>query len=264
MTHNDRPAGDAAISAGLASASVLVTCEHASNRIPRRYRNLGLTRADLASHIAWDPGAVRIARRLAQRLGCPCHVGRFSRLLVDLNRSVRNPQLIRTSVAGTRIPGNAELSRREREERVNRYYVPYRNAVEQDVRAILGSVPLCLHLSIHSFTPRLRGVERQMDVGVLYDPRRSRERAFAAALVHDLTRRGLRVARNRPYRGASDGLNRVLRRRFPEDRYVGIELELNQRWVATPGPVHAAQALLASVPVCVARFLSPPRAARSR
>ena len=39
---------------------------------------------------------------------------------------------------------------------------------------------------------------------------------------------GLRVRRNAPYRGVSDGLPTALRRLYPADRYVGFEMEFNQ------------------------------------
>ena len=38
----------------------------------------------------------------------------------------------------------------------------------------------------------------------------------------------LRVRRNYPYTGKSDGLTAYLRRRFSADHYLGIELEINQ------------------------------------
>jgi len=46
----------------------------------------------------------------------------------------------------------------------------------------------------------------------------------------------LRLRRNYPYIGKSDGVTQVMRRRYPPDRYVGIELEVNQRYVEADGP----------------------------
>ncbi len=42
----------------------------------------------------------------------------------------------------------------------------------------------------------------------------------------------LKVRRNYPYTGKSDGFTAYLRRRFPADVYVGIELEINQKHVS--------------------------------
>jgi hypothetical protein len=46
----------------------------------------------------------------------------------------------------------------------------------------------------------------------------------------------LRLRRNYPYIGKSDGVTQSLRRAHPPDRYVGIELEVNQRYVEEGGP----------------------------
>ena len=37
------------------------------------------------------------------------------------------------------------------------------------------------------------------------------------------------LRRNSPYRGTADGLTTALRRRYPANRYIGIEVEMNQR-----------------------------------
>jgi len=43
------------------------------------------------------------------------------------------------------------------------------------------------------------------------------------------------VRRNYPYAGKSDGLTAFLRRRFPAEVYIGIELEINQKYVLSGG-----------------------------
>ena len=47
---------------------VLLVCEHASNALPALWGNLGLSPDQTRAHIAWDPGALGLARGLAQRL----------------------------------------------------------------------------------------------------------------------------------------------------------------------------------------------------
>ena len=95
-----------------------------------------------------------------------------------------------------------------------------------------------IHISSHSFTPELDSEVRTADVGLLYDPQRSGERALCdrwkksfAALAPEL-----QVRRNYPYTGDSDGLTRHLRSLFPASRYIGIELELNQKIALSGGP----------------------------
>jgi predicted N-formylglutamate amidohydrolase len=209
--------------------SLIITCEHATNRLPGGYRNLGLSRQALTSHIAWDPGAREVARYCARRLACPYHEGKVSRLLVDLNRSPHHPKLIPKIAFGTRVPGNGSLSRQEKLSRLNRFYRPYREAVMRDIGRILDKGMPCVHLSFHSFTPRLGGRQRPTEIGILYDPAREGEREVARRLTRQLRELGLSVRRNYPYRGTADGLTSFCRRSLAERSYLGIELEINQR-----------------------------------
>jgi predicted N-formylglutamate amidohydrolase len=211
------------------TVELIISCEHASNRLPARYGDLGLSRDTLETHVAWDPGARRVARYCARRLAGCYHEGRYSRLLIDLNRSPHNPKLIPTKSFGVSIPGNIGLTSVERHHRLRHYYLPYRDAVLRDIRRGLTRREICAHVSVHSFTPRLGRRTRRADIGVLYDPARVPERELALGLVDALSVQGLRVRRNYPYRGTSDGLTTYCRRIFPEDTYLGIELEINQK-----------------------------------
>ena len=40
----------------------VIVCDHASNRIPEEYRSFGFADDALQTHIAWDPGALAVAR----------------------------------------------------------------------------------------------------------------------------------------------------------------------------------------------------------
>jgi predicted N-formylglutamate amidohydrolase len=220
------------------SSSLIVTCEHASNRLPSRYRGLGLKSKALASHIAWDPGARQVAGHFARRFDCAYHEGRYSRLLIDLNRSPHHPKLVPRIAFGVPVPGNQRLSRQEKRERIDRFYRPYREAVLQDIERTLAQRRICIHLSVHSFTPKLNAEDRRAEIGILYDPARTAERELADRIVSALRELGLQVRRNYPYRGTSDGLTTFCRRSFPRRGYSGLELEINQRLLVprvTPG-----------------------------
>ena len=52
-----------------AAGRCVIVCEHASNAFPEPWGTLGLSDAQRAAHIAWDPGALGLARGLAERLG---------------------------------------------------------------------------------------------------------------------------------------------------------------------------------------------------
>lgn len=204
--------------------ALVLSCEHGGSRVPARYRSAfaGAAR-DLAGHAGWDAGAALLARELGRAFDVAPVVTTTTRLLVDANRS-----------AGHRAAFSRwtrTLPAAERERILARYWLPHRTAVEKAVRES-GPGPV-LHVSVHSFTPRWRGEARSVDVGLLYDPARERERTVAGAWLRALgdARSDLRLRRNQPYRGTSDGLTTCLRERFAPARYLGIELEVSQRFV---------------------------------
>jgi predicted N-formylglutamate amidohydrolase len=213
----------------------LLTCEHGGNRVPARWRDVLRPAADLlTTHRGYDAGALPLARRLARELDAPLFAATVTRLLVDLNRSADNPAVFSRWTAALPEPTRAEL--------LARWHAPHREAV----RAAVAQRKVVLHVAVHSFTPVLHGERRNADVGLLYDPARPRERAFAMRWRELL--QPLRVRMNYPYRGTSDGLSRWLRRSFPDRRYAGIELELNQALLADPSRWRAASdAVVASL-----------------
>jgi predicted N-formylglutamate amidohydrolase len=211
-----------------ASERIVVTCEHASNALPRGIGQVGASAAALRSHAAWDRGSREVASILAHRLGAAHFAGRYTRLLVDLNRSRGSKSLIPKERSGYSIAGNRKLSRKDREERIEKYYTPYREVVEAAVREALAAEGMCLHLSVHTFVPALDDEGRHADVGVLYDPRRTKERGFAERMRDALVALNVPTRLNYPHSGTSDAFTTHLRARFPKTRYLGIQIEVNQ------------------------------------
>ncbi len=209
---------------------LLVTCEHASPAVPKELADLGLPRAVLRSHRSWDPGALGIAEAIARTFAVPLHRGLWSRLVADLNRSEDHARVVAERVDGRPVPGN-QLDAAALAQRLRTYWRPYRQQAETAITAAARSTGV-LHLSVHSFTPKLGGVERRNDIGLLCDPQRPLEVAFCDALKKELVARGLSVRRNFPYFGNTDGFTTHLRARLPVRRYLGIEIECNQRLVA--------------------------------
>jgi predicted N-formylglutamate amidohydrolase len=208
----------------------LVTCEHGGNRIPARYRNSFVGHETLLqSHRGFDFGALDVAREMAQTLGATLIFSTISRLLVDLNRSPAHPRLHAEWVR--RLPESC------RQRILIDYYQPYRARAEAAIMHALASGKRVIHLSSHSFTPELDGVVRTADIGLLYDPARAGEAALCGEWRARLKARepGLRVRRNYPYTGKSDGFAAYLRRRFAANEYIGVELEINQRLLRMGG-----------------------------
>jgi len=203
----------------------VVTCEHATPFIPAAYRkHFPADRSRLATHRGWDIGALVLARRISRSLASPLMRSRVSRLLVDLNRSVGRPGLF--SGAALRFSEEQKILI------LNQYYFPYRSRVETMARNLIRAGHRVLHLSVHSFTPVFGGKTRGTDIGLLFDPGRNGEREFCTLWRNGIreSRPGLSVHFNRPYRGDSDGLTSAMRDFWPENQYLGIELEVNQKF----------------------------------
>lgn len=206
--------------------SFVISCEHGGNRIPPAYASVFADqRVLLDSHAGYDAGALSMARELATALKAPLFATTISRLLIDTNRSPGRRGLY--SAITRRLPAA------QRRAILKAYYLPYRQRVEAAIDALIAAGQRVIHLSSHSFTPQLRGEIRRADVGLLYDPCRAGEntlcRAWRQAIADSAPH--VRVRRNYPYTGTSDGFTAFLRRRHGGDCYLGIEIEINQKHV---------------------------------
>ncbi len=179
-------------------AAIFVFADHASNFIPETHRGLGLSSDLLATHIAWDVGAGDLALKLAGNLQAKALFCRFSRLLIDPNRALNKPDSIPASSDRIQIPGNTELSSKEREHRISRYYHPYHAHLDHAISQTCNAADDPLIISVHSFTPTLQtnGEERPWHVGLLW-----REDRRSASALMELLRRDTDylVGDNQPY-----------------------------------------------------------------
>jgi predicted N-formylglutamate amidohydrolase len=233
------------VAAGVPPAGLVLTCEHASNAVPPGV-DLGVSAEVLASHCAWDHGTREIAVGLAARFGAPLHLGVWTRMYVDLNRFAHNPKVIPENAFGEPVPGNVGLSEAERKHRLDEVHAPWRAAAQASMAHMLAAHGRCVHLSVHSFTPRLGDEVRDYDMGILYDPDRPADVEAADILVKGLQRSGLSVRRNEPYLGTGDGLTTASRERFGAAWYAGIEVETSHRVTEAPGGVDRVVAALIS------------------
>ncbi len=207
---------------------LFVSCEHGGNRVPAAYRRyFSRLNGPLTTHRGYDRGALQLARHIAAFLDAPLRYSLVTRLLVDLNRSVSHRNLHSEAIACA--------PQEVKEDVLRRFYLPYRAQIERDIAAAVRRGRRAVHISCHSFTPRLNGSTRRAGIGLLYDPARPGERALCKRWRSELEHRapGLRVRFNYPYRGSDDGLTTHLRRRFSGAHYLGIEIEVNQSCVAS-------------------------------
>ncbi|MBI3375865.1 MAG: N-formylglutamate amidohydrolase [Betaproteobacteria bacterium] len=178
----------------------LLTCDHASCRLPARLGRLGLSDQALETHIASDIGAAGVARRLADALDAFLIMTNYSRLAIDCNRPPGSADSIVARSENTEIPGNRVVSAGEAEARANALFHPYHNRIraELDARRVRGR-PAVL-LALHSFTPVYHGLERPWHAGLLY----GRDSRLGCVLLELLRAEpGLNIGDNQPY-AASD------------------------------------------------------------
>jgi predicted N-formylglutamate amidohydrolase len=180
---------------------IILCCDHASNAVPESVNggDLGLPKADMDRHIAYDVGAAGLTRALAERLGAPAILSLWSRLVIDLNRAEWDPTLVRKIYDGSIIPANRLADAAEVERRSALWYRPYHRHLAQ-----LMAQPRAILVSIHSFTPALKGrPARPWHVGVLHSHRDS---ALSLALIGELAKvSSAPVGDNEPYSGHLPG-----------------------------------------------------------
>nr|WP_240654630.1 N-formylglutamate amidohydrolase [Croceicoccus ponticola] len=228
---------------GSRTGGIVLVADHASNVVPDDV-DLGVPREVMSSHVALDIGVEGVAERLARRHGIPAQLATLSRLVIDLHREEDHPGLIPETSDGKLIVGNIGA---DRDHRVENYYRPYHDAMEQ----WLDKVQPRLIVSLHSFTSALAtkpAEARPWEVALLYnrnaEPARHAIRLFAA--------QGLKVGDNEPYSGRD--LNATMNRHAEAKGrdYLAIEVRNDQianeagqaRWAALIADV-AQRTLLA-------------------
>ena len=177
-------------------SNFVIVVDHASARIPRSLADLGVPHAELQRHIAWDIGALAVARHVSEALDAPMVAQNYSRLVIDCNRDPRVATSIPTVSESTAIPGNIDLSEEKRLARRAAIFDPYHDRITAllDERKAAGRPTILV--SQHSMTDIYKGVRREMHAAVLYN----RDRRFAGLLLDMLRREDhLHIADNQPY-----------------------------------------------------------------
>jgi predicted N-formylglutamate amidohydrolase len=207
----------------------VLICDHASNRIPRSLNRLGLDADQLGSHIAWDPGAAALARKLSARLDATLLLSNYSRLVIDCNRSPGHPDSIITNSDRVEIPGNIGLSNSAIAQRRRTLFDPYHQAIASVLSRLDRNQARLL--SIHSFTADLAGEHRPWSIGVCYDESREWARKILLRLRTRVLSETDQVGDNQPF-SIEPGIDYtipVLAKRF---HISALMLELRQDKIA--------------------------------
>jgi len=118
----------------------VIVADHASARVPRRLANLGLPDSELQRHIAWDIGALGVARHVAAALDAPLVAQNYSRLVIDCNRDPDVATSIPRISELREIPGNIGLSASQIAARRVEIFDPYHRRIGEllDDRHAIG------------------------------------------------------------------------------------------------------------------------------
>ena len=224
------------------SSPLLLLGDHAGRAIPGSLKGLGVPAGAMDLHIAWDIGTAGLGERLATALDA-CFIRQaYSRLVIDCNRRPETAGAMPAISDGVVIPGNADLDPEARSARREAIYEPYqaRIAQELDARAQRGQPTLLV--SLHSFTPRMDGIDRPWRFGVLHrgdSPFSHRVLALLQAELAEL------VGDNRPY--AMDEIDNTIPLHADPRRLDYLELEVRQDLIAAPAGQDEVAAFLAKL-----------------
>lgn len=204
---------------GNLSSPIVFICEHASNHIPAKFHNLGLSDDFLKTHVAWDIGACQLSQVLAKAFDAPLVMSNISRLVYDCNRSSSMQDAIPTDTEQGPIPGNQNLSENEITQRIETYYHPFEKALAKVIKTHL-STPVIIN--VHSFTTYYYGKKREVDIGILHD---SDSRMADAILQVAKQYPSINIQRNNPY-GPEDGVMHTLQRHAIANQLHNFMLEV--------------------------------------
>ncbi len=209
----------------MAKVKFILTCEHGGNDIPDEYKYVFNKVPDvLQTHRGYDLGALQLFEPMVEARADSSFFSTTSRLLVELNRSRNHKSLFSQYTK--------PLQKIIKRHILNKYYTPYRNTVYAQIYKYISKGYRVVHISVHTFTPVLDGQVREVDIGLLFDPKRKGEKQFCAQWKKEFKTLSpsYSVKYNKPYLGKSDGFTTFLRKEFDGSSYSGIELEVNHKF----------------------------------
>lgn len=174
---------------------IILTCDHASHKLPESVNKLGLPPYFRFSHAGWDIGALSFSKKLSEVLHTPLLYTNYSRLLIDCNRPLESQELIPSDIHGFTIPGNTHLTQEEKDARIEYFFSPYHTFLHQFALRTQKIFKHAWYLAIHSFTPELKGLQRPWEVSILFKtPSRQSE-----YLLEACSKAGWKTGSNEPY-----------------------------------------------------------------
>jgi predicted N-formylglutamate amidohydrolase len=207
----------------------LIVADHASNRIPPDISDIGVSDADMQTHIAWDIGTELLAMRLQSLLKCPAVIAEYTRLLIDLNRDPKHPGLVPARSDGVTIPYNVAMSAAEKMQRMQEYFAPYHQQISQEIDRL--EKPFLI--ALHSFTPVMDGFARPWEIGFLWNS--DAALSLRAAEMMAEQEPAFAIGLNQPYSGKA--LNYTMDRHAERRGLPYLSIEIRQDLLATDSDI---------------------------
>lgn len=213
----------------------LLLGDHAGRTIPRSLGTLGLSQRDRRRHIAWDIGVRGLGQFLAAALDATFIYQTYSRLVVDCNRDPRSAKAILVMSDESRISGNEDIPDHHRIARINCIHSPYHDRIKAEIDGRTAAGRATVVIALHSFTPKLAGILRPWEIGVMYaDGDIGFATAFLELLVKDTT---IIAGDNQPYR--LDETDYTIFRHAIANGLPYAELEIRQDLIEQPEGQHS-------------------------
>ena len=210
-------------------ARALLLADHANATMPKSLNRLGLGDVPLERHIAFDIGSRLVTERLSELLDAPALIHGYSRLLIDPNRELDDPTSICTISDGVVVPGNRDIDPAQAAERAMAFFHPYHDAISSEIDRLIACDGPPAIISVHTFTPVLRGADRPWHIGILWDD----DGRIPVPLIEALRRDpALMVGDNEPYSGRNRHGNTVETHAFPRG-LPNVLIEIRQDLVST-------------------------------
>ncbi|MEH6456570.1 MAG: N-formylglutamate amidohydrolase [Cocleimonas sp.] len=221
-------------------APIVLICEHASNFIPSSLRKLGLSSESMLSHAAWDIGAYEMACKISELLDAPLVASRVSRLVYDCNRAPESGIGIPSKSEKIEVPGNRNLSKNEKDDRVNQVYKPFHELIDLTIHHPDRLAFSALHASpaiitIHSFTPVFFDEVRSVELGILHD----KDDRLAKLMMQEATSRTtLKTEFNSPY-DVSDNVMHTINKHALDQGFMNVMIEVKNDLLSNPSDINS-------------------------
>lgn len=214
--------------------TLVLSCEHACDDIPSHLPPIFDHQNKTSNPFAhFDPFAKELTIALATHMNCPYVLGNISRIVLDLNKNLTQELCFNQKIRDS-------LSDADKKDLLEQYFYPYRQKLQSHIEELIFQNQQVLHISVHSFCPKERGVEHNAAIGLLYDSQRSGEKEVVR-IWHELLmkRTPYTVRVNYPRSGRGNNYTSYLRKNLSQEQYLGIELEVNALVLENKNSVHA-------------------------